>query len=259
MPDNDQGLDGGLDIGAILSPSTSDSSDTTGKSGADSGQSQGSNGESGGFKFGGRSYANQQAAEQAYNKLYGQYSDKNATFNQLKEALKNPELFAKFSKDPNLSSILAKMGIRQQNEDLDKELDEERAAQGQDDPKTLAQEIRLERETTKLEREEWKFERKLGRPVSEEERDQVLGVIARAPDLTYDEAWKLAFHEKMLKEAQLKAGAGRQQGNRPAPLPPGIPGIKLDPKKSVGDMGPAEWREHLRNSPEFQQMMSRQG
>ena len=250
--------DGGLDISAILSPTTSGDTETSGDSGAGSGQNGGSQG---GFKFGGKSYESQQAAEQAHNKLYGQFSDTKSTLNQLKEALQDPKLFAQFSKDPKWSSILAKLGIQQAEETFDRDLQEDAQAQGQFNPQQLMYEARVERAESQLEREEWRFERELGRAVTNDEHKTVLGLIAQHHTLTYKQAWDLAFHEKMMKEALSKAQAQgqRPKGNRPPPLPPGIPGVKLDTKKSIGNMTNAEWRENLRQSPEIQDLLNGAG
>ena len=236
--------DGGLDIASILSPATSGNTDTSGNEGGASGQS----GSQEGFKFGGKTFQSQQAAEQHYNKQYGQFSESKSTLNQLKEAIsRDPKLFSQFSKDPKWAPILAKLGVQQATEDLDRDLEEDAQGRQANTPEALYKEIQLERATSQLEREEWRFERGLGRSVSDEERQAVLKIIARASSLTYKEAWDLAFHDKMLKEAHAKALAStKPQGNRPPPLPPGIPGMKIDTKKNIGDMSNSEWRENLR-------------
>lgn len=260
MPDDaiNQEQDGGLDLSAIFSPSTSGDTDTTGGTGAKGGLNQAPGGQSDGYKFGGRSYKTQQEAEQAHNKLYGKYSEQQSMLNQLKGALKNPKLFAELSKDPAYAQILAKLGIQQAEEEMDAEAEEDEREAGEVSVQSLAQQIKMDRAQFSLEREESKFERKLGRDLKSDERDAILAMIGRAPELTYEEAYKLAFHEKLLKEAQARAGAnGRGTVNRPPPTPLNIPGVKLDTKKAVGEMSKAEFREHLRQSPEFQGLMQR--
>ena len=235
--------DGGLDIGALLSPATSGNAETGGNEAG----AEGSNGSQEGFKFGGKSYSNVNELGQAANKLYGKYSEQQSMVNQLKEALKDPKAFSHFSKDPKWSPILAKLGIQQATEDFDRDLEEDAQGASEQTPQQLAQLIQVERATNQLEREEWRFERQLGRNITDEERRSVLQIIARASSLSYQEAWNLAFHDKMMKEAHAKAqAAGKPAGNRPPPLPPGIPGMKLDTKKGVAQMSKAEWRENLR-------------
>lgn len=258
MPDNnggDAGSSDAFDISSILSPGTSGNADTAGAGGAGSGESQDTGAA---FKWGGKEYKSQAEAEQAHNKLYGKYSEQQSTFKQLKEALKNPKLFAQFSKDPAFSSILAKLGIQQQEEEVDAEIEGDAAEQGGGSYQQLVQDIKLERATSQLEREEWRFERQLGRPLTKPEREGILNIIEKAPSLSYEMAWKLANHDRLLKEAAEKAAkSGPRQGvNRPPPTPLNIPGVKLDTKKGVGEMNQAEWREHLRASPEFQNLFN---
>lgn len=264
MPDDagNSGLDSSLDISSILSPSTSGTPETTGGAGGGNGDQAGS-GESAAFKFGGRSYQSQKAAEDAHNKLYGQYSEKQAILNQIKSALKNPEAFARFSKDPNFAPILAKLGIQGATEELEQEVEEDEFGKEQANLppalQKLAQEIKYERAVSQLEREKWAFERKLGREMTPEENDGVFGIINKADTLSMAEAWKLYNHDKVQKElAELKASSkNRPAGNRPPPLPPGIPGQKLDLKKSISAMNTEEWRENLRQSDEFRNLTSR--
>ena len=256
MPDAndavDSGLDAQLDINAILTGGTPDTSDTTKGTDASAG-GQGSDGSP--FKFGGRSYKTQQEAEQFQNKLYGKYSEGQALLNKLKEALTNPELFKRFSEDPEFAPILAKLGIQQAKEDLDKEVEEDTRSSGNMTMEQLQNEIRFDRQAFKLDREEAAFERTLKRELTDEEHNQVVTLIAKVPDLSFAQAWKLAMHDKLLKEATEKSTASRLQGNRPRPTPPGIPGTNLDLKKAVTEMNSAEWREAVRQSPEFQNLM----
>ena len=260
MPD-EMNLESGTpsDITSILQ-GTSDSSETTQGAGGATGDQTGSGEGQSAFKFGGKTYASQKEAEEAHNKLYGKYSESQATFNKLKEALKNPQLFQQLSKDPNLAPILAKMGIQAQEEELEEELEADEFGNEQANLppqlQKLAQQMKVDLAYNALDREKWSFERKLGRSMTPEESDSVMGIIAKADSLTVSEAWKLAFHDKLLKEAAEKAAAKNpQNGNRPRPLPPGIPGAKLDLKKNIADMSRDEWRESVRQSPDFQKLL----
>ena len=259
MPgETNPGSDAPLDINAILT-GTSEGSDPTGAGGAGTGGEQGSGEGQQGFKFGGRSYADQKAAEAAHNKLYGRYSESQGLIKQFKElASKNPARFAELAKDPEFAEVLAKLGIQQAEEDLDREIEEEREERDSVTIESLAEQIRVDRASFALERDEARFERKLGRDVTDEEHNTVMKLFATGLPLsfTYENVWKLAFHDKLLKEAATKAAGSKPGGNRPRPTPPGIPGTKLDLKKAVTDMNPAEWREAVRQSPEFQGLMN---
>lgn len=247
--------DAPLDINAILTGGTSGQPETTPGSGDGTGDQQGS-GVNAAFKFGGRSYADQKAAEAAHNKLYGKYSESQSLIKQLREAMSNPALFAKFSKDPEFAEILAKLGIQQVEEETERELDAEAQERSGVTVESLAEQIKVDRASFALEREESRFERKLGRDLTDDEHNAIVRIIGSAPSLSFEQAYKLAFHDKLLKEAAAKA-AGQKPGNgRPRPTPPGIPGTKLDLKKSITDMNPQEWRESIRQSPDFQNLLN---
>ena len=248
-----QGSDAPPDIGAILAGGTSADADTTEGGGSGTGTGQGSDG----FKFGGKSYADQKTAEAAHNKLYGKYSESQGLLKQLKDSLSNPALFAKYSKDPAFAEILGKLGIQQAEEDLEREVDEEEAGRGGMDIQSLHEQIKVDRASFSLEREETRFERKLGRDLSDDEHNAIVRIIGDAPSLTFEQAYKLAFHDKLMREAAEKsAGGGRpQNGNRPRPTPPGIPGTKLDLKKNIVDMNKEEWRQSIRQSEAFQNLI----
>lgn len=218
------------------------------------------------YKFGGRSYKTQAEAEKAHNALYGKYSEQQGLLNRLKQALSDPAKAAKLASDPAWADIMAKLGIEQAEQELAAQ-EVEAAAQGRDYsklPNELQQFVydqQVQAESIKLDREEWSFERKLGRPLTNEEHNAVMEVISRAHTLTFEEAWKLAHHDKLLRDAAEKAkakGANGAQPNRPPPRPGFVPGVKLDLKKPVTDMSNAEFREHLRNSEEFKRLLARE-
>lgn len=262
MPDETNAAsDAELDIQSILT-GTSSEEETTGET-AQAGQGTQAAAE---FKFGGRSYKTQADAEKAHNTLYGKYAEQQGILNQLKAALKDPAKAAALANDPQWAPIMAKLGIQQASEEIDREEQEDKLA-GRDYSKlppelqTFIYDQQVEAAGYKLDREEWAFERKLGRAVTDEEHNAVMRIIARAQDLTYEEAWKLANHDKLLKEAAQKAnakGANGNQPNRPAPRPGFVPGVKLDLKKSITDMSKAEFREHLKQSDEFKKLLSRE-
>jgi hypothetical protein len=250
-----------MDLASMLDPGTSGVPDTTPIGSGD--QFSGTEGELSPemaqvFKFAGRQFKSQQDAEHWASQMYGKHSESKGILNQLKAALKNPKALAHFSKNPQMAQIMAKLGI----EDAGRELEEESEAEGQEEmtPETFYEQIGMERAASALEREEWRFERKLGRPVTDDEHNSVMTIIARAQSLSYDEAWKLAFHDKMLIEIQKKHQQEREKSIRPRPGPTAsfVPGVKMNLKKALTDMTPAEAREHLRNSDEFKGLMSRE-
>lgn len=244
-----------MDIASMLDGTSGQ--DTTADSG-NSSANQGSLGQemSDVFKFGGRAYKSQSEAEKAHNQLYGKYSETQNIVKQLKAALKDPRKLAQFQKDPEMAPILAKLGIQQAEEEVEAE---EAEANSQDQsPESFIEQLQVDRAGLAMEREEWAFERKLGRPITDEEHDAVMRIIARAGTLSYAEAWKLAFHDKMLRELQQKQKQEAEKRNRPKPGPAAgfIPGVKMDLKKPLSQMSPAEAREHLRNSEEFRNLMN---
>lgn len=264
MPDEMEGQpDAGLgDIESILTgTSQSESAGSSAPGTPNTTQGQAPAGE---FTFGGRKYPSQQEAEKAHNTLYGRFSESQGVLNQLKAALKDPELMARFQADPKWAPILAKLGIQAAEEEVEEEREED-AQRGEDYsqlPPSMQQFIhqqKVESAGYKLDREEFQFERKLGRPVTDAEHNATMKIISRASNLSYEEGWKLAHHDRLLKESAEKAArsAPPAKGGRPAPLPSFVPGVKLDLKKPIGDMSKTEYREHLRNSDEFKNLMSR--
>lgn len=206
------------------------------------------------FKFAGREYRNQQEAEQNYKKMYGKFSETQGIVNTVKEALKDPELLEALSEDPKWAGIFAKLGIEADT----RHLAQERGGREEQGNQEM-HEWKVEREVDRLEREEFRFERELGRALNPEERRATLAIIARANSLTFKEAWQLANHERLLKEARQgqTQPARRPQGNRPPPPPANIPGGQANSKKPVNRMSESEWKENLRNDPDIRELMSR--
>lgn len=246
--------DAGLDIESIIS-GTSDEETTAAAS------EQATSGQGTEFTWGGRKYQNRQAAEQYHNKLYGEFSKQKEFMNRLKTlAGRDPAAFAALSKDPEWGPILSKLGIQEAEEQVAED-ERETDAGGSQGFESLRDEIRVERASMSLEREESQFEKRLGRSLTTEEHNTVMRVISSSPSLSYEQAFKLAFHDKLLSEAQKKAedaAAKRNPQQRPRPGPLNIPGVKIDTKKKPEDMSDAEWRQNLKESPEFRNLMSRE-
>lgn len=227
-------------------------------------QTQGTPQQPQGFSFGGRVYKTKEEAEKAHNSLYGKFSGQQSILNQLRSALKNPKRLQELAQDPEWSEILGKLGVREMRDQYQQE--QQAASQRGPDYSKLPPELQgWMREQGQrfaahdLEREEWGFEKKLGRSVTDEEHNSVMKIIGRIGDLTYEEAWKLAFHDRLLKEAGAKAqtAASSPKGHRPLPVAGFIPGVKLNLKKPVQDMSKAEWREYVKGSEEFKNLTSR--
>jgi hypothetical protein len=210
------------------------------------------------FKFAGREYPNQAEAEKHWSKLYGQYSEQKGVVNTVKEALKDPELLEALAQDPKWAGIFAKLGIETDTRDVRNERGQQGPEQNQE-----MHEWRVEREVDRLEREEYRFERELGRALNPEERTATLRIISRANSLSFKEAWQLANHEKLLKEASSRAAGTAQPGvrkpgvQRPAPPPSSVPGTSVNSKKPVHKMSASEWKENLRNDPDIRELLSR--
>jgi hypothetical protein len=251
MPDS-----GGFDqlLNTITNPS--DSSDQgAGKAGA--GNLTGGTPEANSqFNFAGRQYKSQQDAEKAFNKVYGQYSDTQGLMKQIKGLLSDPEALQAASQDPRWAPILAKLGIQATEEEL--EAEDQSQPSGKVTHEMVMHELLTERARTGLEREEWAFERKLGKSLSDDEHNSIMRLIAKAPSLKFEEAYFLVNKDRLLAEAGKQAAQNaKPQGNRPKPLPRGIPGQTYDFKKPVEQMGPDEYREYLRQTPEFNELLGR--
>lgn len=210
------------------------------------------------FKFAGRDYANQSAAEKAVKQLYGQFSDTKGLVNTIKKAMNDPELLEALKDDPKWAPILEKLGIDAATEDVRRQDRQTGQPQNQEQ---IYREWQIERDVDRIEREEYRFERQLGRPISPEERRNTLQMIKQADTLTYEQAYFLGNREQVMAQARQPAvQGGKPAGNRPAPPPVrGSQGGPLNTKKGVHQMKDPEWKENLRNSEEFKQILSRRG
>lgn len=210
------------------------------------------------YKFAGKEYPNQAAAEAAYKKLYGSYSETRGIVNTVKEALKNPELLEALSEDPKWASIFAKLGIEadgaQQNSD---ERPERQNGQSNQEFQQQMRQWQVERDVDRIEREEFRFERELGRPLNQEERRATLEIVRRAESLSFKEAYQLANHERLLEESRKAGSAPRPSSGRPAPPPSRLPGQKVSTQKPVNKMSDSEWKENLRTDPDIRELLSR--
>lgn len=251
---------GGMDLDSLLG--TSPSGETTqGLQGGMPGQGDDLGGMSEPYKFAGRTWkGGQKEAEAAWNKIYGGYSERQGLVNALKSA--DPETLAILSRDPKVAQILAKFGISAAEAQAQGLMDR-RGGEQQMSPEDYAKEIKLERHQNRILREEWAFERKLGRPISEREQQAVYKQLERAEDLTYEEAYFLAHRQQILKQQAQARAAGTvppgvpQEGGRPKPPPRSMPGTPAPGKKSIADMSEQEWKENLRQSGIAKELLSR--
>lgn len=215
-----------------------------------------------GFKFAGKEYKDQSAAEKSFQKLYGKYSENQNIINTVKKALNNPDLMESLSEDPAWADIFAKLGIDMAVENAEKSGMEDEESSQNPNMDRVYQEWQVEREEFRLEREQSKFEKKLGRDLSRDEQTAILRIISRASSLTFEEAWKLAMHDKLLaQQNQARAAANPQKpaSNRPAPPPVRTPGAPAPGRKGVAQMSNSEWKDNLANDPEIRELLSRRG
>lgn len=207
------------------------------------------------YKFAGKEYPSQAAAEAAYKKLYGGYSENKGILNTVKEALKDPDLLEALSEDPKWAAILAKLGIDAASAQAPQEQQGRQQA-----PQQYEEQMRqwaVERDVDRIEREEYRFERELGRALNPDERRATLDIIRRAESLTFKEAYQLANHERLLGEARKAGGIPRQGSGRPAPPPSRLPGQKVSTQKRVQDLSQSEWKENVMSDPEFRELLNR--
>lgn len=250
---------GGMDLDALLGGTSPSGETTPDLQGGLPGQGVDAGASADGYRFGGRTWkGGQREAETAFNKLYGKFSESQGLINQLKQiAQQDPELAAKLARDPKFASVLGKLNIQQASQQFDAEQGEDAEMSMED----VKREIALERHQNRILREEWAFERKLGRPISEREQGAVYKMLEKAENLTYEEAYFLAHRQEILKrQAQAQAGAGQpnpMQGGRPKPPPRSMPGTPAPGKKSVADMSEAEWKDNLRQSGIVKELLSR--
>lgn len=261
-----------FDIGSFLQ-GTSAEADTTGGAGAQGqpatspeGQLAQGQSQQQAFTFGGRQFKSREEAEKTFNQLYGRHSENQGLLNAIRKGLQSgdPKILQALAQNRELAPILAKMGLQRAEDNLreeepDREDFERQIEQLPAPLRQLHERLELRAARMELVDERRDFEEKLGRRVSGEELKATMAIIARAQELSFEEAWKLAHHDRLLREAHAKAQqtAARRPsaGNRPAPTNPFVPGVKLDTKKPVAEMSRDEWREALRNSPEFQKMV----
>lgn len=239
--------DGGADILSTLGLTPQGDSSGTGDGQPGSAQA-GDQSQGQTFKFANREYPNQAEAEKTFNKLYGRFSETQGLHKKLTELFRrDPSSLKELAKDPAWAEILGKMGI----DAAAQEVDERRAqedAEGPQDWNEVREQISVERAQYGLEREQWKFERKLGRDITDDEQKAILGIIENSPSLSFEQAYKLAFHDKLLKEAALKAQKSAP-GNVNRPKPPaalGLQGEKLNLEKPIHKMTKEEQREAFR-------------
>lgn len=212
------------------------------------------------YKFAGREWkGGQSEAEKWAKQMYGKYSETQGFRNQIEKALKggNPELLQTLANDPEWAPILGKLGIQAAEQEIEREDSESPEVTHQ----TVMQELYRERARTGLEREAWQFERQLGKTLSDDEWNATMKMIQKASSLSFSEAYKLANHDRLIAELSKKQAQNtpaRNAGSRPKPLPRGIPGTNYDMSKKPEEMGADEFREHIRNSPEFQKLLSRE-
>lgn len=253
----------GMDLDRMLGETSPMGETTQDLRGGLSGQGADLTGGQEAYKFGGRTWkGGQQQAETAFNKMYGKYSESQGLVNQLKQVIQqDPELAAQLAQDPRFAGIFAKLGIE----------NAERMAQGDPryrqqemSPDDFRREIGIERHQNRILREEWAFERKMGRPLTEAEQQAVYKQIDRSENLSYEEAYFLAHREQLLRSrAQAGAAEGAQAagaslaGGRPKPPPRSMPGTPAPGKKSVSNMSEQEWKENLRQSGIVKELMSR--
>lgn len=250
----------GMDLDQLLGGTSPDGETTPGLQGGLPGQGDGLQGQNAAYKFAGRSWkGGQREAETAFNKVYGKYSESQGLINQLKQiAQTDPELAEQLMQNPQLAGILAKLGI----EGAERSIRGSGPREGQVSAEDYQRELVIERNQNRILREEWGFERKLGRPLTEREQQAVYKQIERSENLTYEEAYFLAHREQILKrQAQANAGQGQglpqQGGGRPKPPPRSMPGTPAPGKKGVADMSEQEWKDNLRQSGIVKELMSR--
>lgn len=250
----------GMDLDRLLGDTSSTAGETTPDlRGGLPGQGDAESAQSAAYKFAGRTWkGGQREAETAWNKMYGKYSESQGLVNQLRQIVQtDPELAAQLAQDQRFSGILAKLGV----EAAEKEFRGDGRNGGQVSQDDYSRELGIERHQNRILREEWGFERKLGRPITEREQQAVYKQLERSENLTYEEAYFLAHREQLLKrQAQAAAGAGQglpPTSGRPKPPPRSMPGTPAPGAKSVRDMSEQEWKENLRQSGVVKELMSR--
>jgi hypothetical protein len=240
--------DGGFDINEVLGTTPQGGESTEQVESQESAQgAQQSGGQA--FKFANRSWGSQADAEKHFNKIYGQFSEHQGLVNKLKQAFqRDPESIQALAQDPEWAEILEKMGIEAASGNANQKLQESQA-QSPRDFQQFQQQFEVKSAQFDLKMEKFDFEQSLGRKLGKDEENAILDIIEKSPSLSYHQAYKLAFHDKLLKEAAMKAQKplSNPRGNRPPP-PPGLTaGVKLNLKKPISEMSKDEAREAMRN------------
>lgn len=169
-------------------------------------------------------YKTPQDLEKGYLSQSKGYQQLSSRAKQLESMLQNPKFSAWAANDPEMREALGKLGYELQEEDTRQD---EREAGGrwngdQNDPRFVAEVVRQE---NRMSWDQFRFERKLGRDLSEAEVRSVKQQIVMAPRLSWEQAWKLTPHfEKEMAakhEKELAAAQRRSPVNRPRPVTPG--------------------------------------
>jgi hypothetical protein len=250
----------GMDLDQLLGTSSGQGETSQDLRGGLPGQGDDQSAQNAAYKFAGRTWkGGQREAETAWNKMYGKFSESQGLVNSLKQIVQtDPELAAQLAQDPRFSNILAKLGV----EAAEKEFRGDGRQEGNVSREEYSRELGIERHQNRILREEWGFERKLGRPITEREQQAVYKQLERSENLTYEEAYFLAHREQILKR-QAQAAASQGQGmpannsGRPKPPPRSMPGTPGPGRKSISDMSEQEWKENLRQSGVVKELMSR--
>ena len=156
---------------------------------------------------------------------------------QLETMLQNPKFHAWAANDPEMKEALSKLGYELQEEDTRQD---ERSSGGawngdQNDPRFVAEVVRQE---SRMQWDQFRFEKKLGRDLSENEIRSVKQQIVMAPRLSWEQAWKLTphFEKEMASKHEKELAAAQRKGpvNRPRPVTPGaLSGPKTPQGKSA--------------------------
>lgn len=195
----------------------------------------------------------QQDYQKRYQSLRPEYDKAKTKLNALMQIVNNPKLHELAKTDPTIAQALAKAGYKLAEEQA-KEDGEEPGEDFWEGPQGQTLVMRAEMDL-RYQMEDFAVQ-SLGRRFNAEETKQVKAYIAKAPELTVDEAWSLTPAAKAMRlaaEQKRLAEAGkRQTGSRPRPTPNAIGGgaEKLDLKKHPSQFSDAEKREFLNNLPQ---------
>lgn len=197
-------------------------------------------------------YKTVQDLEKGYLSQNKGYQQQSQRAKQLESMLQNPKFADWAAKDPEMREALSKLGYELQEEDSRQD---ERQSGGawngdQNDPRFVAEVVRQE---SRMQWDQFRFEKKLGRDLSDQEIRNVKQQIVMAPRLTWEQAWKLTPHfEKEMAakhEKELTAARGRSPvGNRPRPVVPGgIAGPKTAQGRNALSLKDGDKAEFLNN------------